>query len=216
MRKTISAVLAVCLAVGALAGCAEESSSSETVKQTKAADAKSAVLTAVAAEDFDFMEFHYAGSGEDMLGKSVDELNSATGNKFTEDTAKEYDLKYGCVYDLGTVDSISAGRISLGAKYPCTLNLNFNDDGKLVKISYYIEKGDTEAKTVSDVLIKSLEDNLPEGYEGEYEPRALGKDSAWFGKDVDGYVYTVKHFDPDDSGYPVVFIIETYKDKYGL
>ncbi len=173
-------------------------------------------MAAAGAEDADFFEFYYTGAAEDFLGKTIDEINSATGDKFTEKKASEYDLKYGCSYDLGETDSVSGGRIKLDAKHPVELVLSFGDDGKLKEILYKINESASDPKAVSDALIKSLEDNLPEGYTGEYDPRALGKDSAWFAKDTDGYVFTVRHMDVDDSGYPVYFSAETYKDKYGL
>ena len=215
MKKLITAVLAASLVMGALTACADENSSSKS--ETRNAASRAAQPAAKqGCEDADFFEFYYTGSAEDFLGKTIDEINAATGDKFTEANASEYDLEYGCAYDLGEVESISDGRIALGGKYPVELVLSFGDDGKLNKILYKINEGAGDSKAVSDALIKSLEDNAPEGYTGEYEPRALGKNSAWFAKDVDGYVFTVRHMDADDSGYPVYFSAETYKDKYGL
>ena len=108
MKKIIAAVLAASLVMGVLTACADENSSSKTETGDTASRAAQPAAKQ-GAKDADFFEFYYTGGAEDFLGKTIDEINSATGDKFTEANASEYDLEYGSAEIEMHTDSIKAG-----------------------------------------------------------------------------------------------------------
>ena len=86
----------------------------------------------------------------------------------------------------------------------------------MICVTYSVEETDADSKVISDALTEYLKTSLPSDYMIETNYPLGGKNSARFGNTVDGYVFSVWHFDDDGTGYPVKFSLETYKDKYGM
>ena len=211
--RCIAVLCAAVMSLSAFAGCA--------AKKQDEGNETAAVLDEIpkstVIKETDFMSFIFDEGGTNYLHMTLDELNAAEDNAYTEDNALEYDPDFGyVVYDLGELDSLFCGRAKLGGKLPVHCQLNLKDD-KIIKISYAIEEAEgVDVKEVCKSLAECLAGALPEDYNAEYDRKPEGKDSAVFANTVDGYVFTVKHSDLDDNGYPVIMSIETYKDRYGM
>ena len=238
MKRLLASLLAAVLCAGALAGCGSSGSSSKadtskaaagasssagTETDTSTADAgdaetsKSAEAPAASSgvKEVDFMDSFLGGSGKNYLGMNLADLNADTGNGYDEAHATEFDKSFGqATYSLGEVDSILGGRAKFGGKLPVTITL-FLDGDRIKKVLYKIEEGSVDSAAVCKSIAEVLKNGLPADYKGEYDYKSGGKDSARFTNDVNGYVFEVKHFSLDDSGYPVHFTLESYKDKYG-
>ena len=211
--SAIAAAAAAVFAIGAFSGCGLKKSE-ESQEQETAAVIETPSTPEI--EETDFMAFILDGGDTNYLHMTIDELNAATGDSYIEENSIDYDMSMDyATYSYGELDSLFCGRVKFDDKLPVECTLSFRD-GKIVCITYSIEKGDTEVdpKSVSDSIAACLAEKLPEDYNAEYDRQPEGKDSAVFANTVDGYVFTVKHFDLDGSGFPVKFSLETYKDKY--
>lgn len=165
-------------------------------------------------DETDFMSFIFEEDGTNYLHMTLDELNEKTGNAYVGENALEYDMDYDyATYDYGELDGLFCGRAKFDCKLPVRCQLNLTD-GKITKITYIIDEGDADVKSVCESLSACLKDNLPEDYNAEYDRMPQGKDSAVFANTVDGYVFEVRH--DQDDGYPAKMSIETYKDRYGM
>ena len=227
MKRSSAVVLAGLLAAGMLAGCGDSASSSKTDTAAAANSASSKADTAVseaaapaatAVKEVDFMSPFLGGSGTNYLSMNLADLNKDTGDAFAEANASEFDKSFGqATYSLGELDSVFCGRAKFGGKLPvsCTLYL---DGDRIKQIMFTIDEGDGSVKSadVCKSISECLKASLPKDYNGEYDYKPAGKDSARFANTVDGYVFEVKHSSLDDTGYPVRFTMESYKDKYGI
>ena len=234
MKRFIAAALAAALCVG-LAGCGSADSSSKadaSPAQNSTADAapaQNSTADAAPAQDStadapaaasgvtepDLMGFFFSGKGKNYLGMNLSDLNADFGGVFDESHAVEYDKSFGqATYSLGEVDAILGGKAKFGGKLPVTLTIYF-DGERITKFLYKIEEGSVDSAAVCHSISDALQERLPSDYKGEYDYKPAGKDSARFANDVNGYVFEVKHMSLDDTGYPVMFTMESYKDKYG-
>ena len=218
MKRIIASVLALAVCA-ALAGCGSSDSStaaggtSSTAAAAASSTAEAPASTAV--KEVDFMSSFLGGSGKNYLGMNLADLNADTGSEYDENHAADFDKDYGqATYSLGEVDSILGGRVKFGGKLPVSITLFFDGD-RIKKVLYKIEEGSVDSAAVCKSISDVLKNGLPSEYKGEFDYKSGGKDSARFASDVNGYVFEVKHFSLDDTGYPVHFSLESYKDKYG-
>lgn len=216
MKRIIAGALAV-LICGAAAGCgsSDAGSSAESDTASQAVSEAAEAPAAGAVKEADFMSSFLGGDGKNYLGMSLADLNADTGNAFDEQNALDFDKDFGqATYDLGQLDSLLCGRASFGGSLPVTLTICFDGD-RITKFLYKIDEGAVDSAAVCKSIAEVLKNGLPADYNGEYDYKSAGKDSARFANDVNGYVFEVKHFSLDDTGYPVYFTLESYKDKYG-
>lgn len=215
MKTTAALILALLIAAGGTAcGNSGETPAEVIVSETTAVQ-ETVVQSEKIVEDTDFLEFYLTGSGTDYLDLSIDEFNEKTGNIYIEQNALEYDPDIGFAsFSLGEVGSLLDGRISLGGEFPVLLGISCKD-GRIVRITYTVEKTAADAMTVSDAVAEYLKSNLSFEHTSEYDYPAAGKGSARFTDSMRGFVFSVFHFDKDSAGYPVNFTIETYSDQKG-
>ena len=216
MRR-IAALLAAAFLAVSMTSCGSKTAETETdTTAEESSEAETLVPEEKTVPDTDFIEFCLTGSGTDYFGLSIDDFNEKTGNKYIEQNALEYEPDFGyATFSLGEVSSVLNGRAELGGEFPVTLTLSYKD-GRVICVTYSVEKTEADPVTVSDALTEFLSSSLPSDYKGEFDYPLGGKKSARFGNTTDGYVFSVWHFDDEGTGYPVKFSLETYKDKYGM
>ena len=209
-------MLAAALAVS-MTSCGSKTAETEIdTTAEESSEAETLVPEEKTVPDTDFIEFCLTGSGTDYLGLSIDDFNEKTGNKYIEQNALEYEPDFGyATFSLGEVSSVLNGKAGLGGEFPVTLTLSYKD-GKVICVTYSVEETDADSKVISDALTEYLKTSLPSDYMIETDYPLGGKNSARFGNTVDGYVFSVWHFDDEGTGYPVKFSLETFKDKYGM
>lgn len=220
MKRFIASALAVLVCAGLLAGCGDKTDSSSKASAAPSADSRASAqetpAAAQAVQETDFMSYFLGGGGKNYLGMNLADLNKDTGDAFAEKNAVEFDKDFGqATYSLGELDALFCGRAKFGGKLPVSCTL-FLDGDRIKEIMFTIEEGSVKSADVCKSISDCLKNGLPKDYKGEYDYKPAGKDSARYANTVDGYVFEVKHSSLDDTGYPVKFSMESYKDKYGI
>lgn len=221
MRKTITAILALTMALTMFAACGDGDSSKSTENSTAAnsstADAESKSETKGAVvEEPDFLGGLLDGKTE-YYNMSYEDFSK--DGKYTKENALEVTedgkgmlLKF----SLGSKDSFVGGRVKLDKAYEMVCKIEFNEN-KIKRCAVQIDKlTRSEAQSICDKFMDSLKDNLPEGYQ---KARASDHGKRY----EDGYckgerdmIYTIKRDENLDGDYYVEFIYDNYAERYDI
>ena len=98
--KTFATLSAAVIALSALSGCALTESKEREPDNTAEVIEKEPETHVI--KETDFMSFIFEENGTNYLHTTLEELNAAEDNAYTEENALEYDPDFGyVVYDLG-------------------------------------------------------------------------------------------------------------------